>query len=323
MKAMVYRRYGEPRDVLEPAEVPEPKVGPESVLVAVAAAGVNPVDWQTMAGHLDTRFDVLFPVVPGWDFAGTVVRVGPNVTRFAPGDAVFGYARQDIVHHGTYAERIAVPERAVAHKPATLDWTRAAATPIAALTAWQALVDVLDVHPGDTVLVQAAAGGVGSFATQIARHLGARVVGTASPANHETLAAAGVIPVDRHGDLAAELRRAVPGGVDAVLDMYGGSAVRLHADLLRPTRGHKRIVSLADDGVRDLGGRFLFAQPDAGELHDIADLIDRGALHVPNVRTRPLAEAAHALADSAGGMTQGKIVLTVREPAEDARGADS
>lgn len=311
MKAMVYRRYGRPEDVLERADIPEPKVGPESVLVEVAAAGVNPVDWQTMAGGLDSRFDVVFPVTPGWDLCGTVIEAGPTVTRFKRGDVVFGYARQDVVHHGCYAERISVPERLLASKPSSLDVVQAAAVPIAGLTAWQAVVDLLRVGAGESVLVQGAAGGVGGFATQIARHLGAGVIGTASPGHFANVAARGVVPIDYHGNLAVDVHRLSPDGVDAVLDLYGGDAMRVHAGLLRSSHQQKRMVSLADDGVRDIGGRYLFARPDAAELARIGELFDGGILQPPDIQTLPFTQAAQALARSRSGATTGKIVLTI------------
>lgn len=255
--------------------------------------------------------DVVFPVTPGWDLCGTVIETGPSVTRFKRGDVVFGYARQDVVHHGCYAERISVPERLLASKPSSLDVVQAAAVPIAGLTAWQAVVDLLRVSAGESVLVQGAAGGVGGFATQIARHLGATVIGTASPGHFTKLAAGGVVPVDYHGDLAAKLLRVVPGGVDAVLDLYGGGAMHVQARLLRPSHQQERIVSLADDGVRDIGGRYLFARPDAAGLARIGELFDDGILEPPDIQTLPFTQAAQALARSRSGDTTGKIVLTI------------
>lgn len=311
MKGWAYHRYGAPAEVLTLTDLPEPKIGPHTVLVDIRAAGVNPVDWQTMAGGLDSRFDIVLPVVPGWDFSGTVAAVGPSVRRFSVGDEVFGFAWADMIHHGTYAERLAVPDRLVALKPDGLDWTEAAAIPIAALTAYQALVDLLDVKATDTVLVQAAAGGVGSFAVQIATHLGATVLGTASPRNHASVAAAGATPIDYHGNLAAAVRAHAPDGVDAVLDMYGGADLHTHASLLVPTLQRPRIVSLADDGIRNIGGRFLFARPDVEQLARIGNLIVSGEIALPRLRIVPFGEAVQALEESAQGDSTGKTVMAV------------
>ncbi|WP_424528920.1 NADP-dependent oxidoreductase [Sphaerisporangium viridialbum] len=309
MKAISYRRYGGP-EVLEFRDAPEPKLGPESVLIEVRAAAVNPVDWQIAAGHLDGRFDVHFPVIPGWDVAGVVSAVGPTVTEFAPGDEVIGYLRTDTIGRGTYAERVAAPTRTIARKPANLGWEQAAAVPIAGLTAYQSLVHALDVGPGDTVLVQAAAGGVGSFAVQIAVALGAQVIGTASERNHDHLMRLGARPVTYGPGLADRVRALAPEGVTAILDMYGGGELTSSVALLASGAG-KRVVSLADDGVRDLGGTFVFARPSRDDLDQLTRLIEAERL-VPEVATvLDLSDAAEAFRLSQTGHTRGKIVLRV------------
>ncbi|WP_229868307.1 alcohol dehydrogenase catalytic domain-containing protein, partial [Streptomyces chryseus] len=137
MKAIIYRTYGAP-DVLEYADVPNPKLGPDAVLVRVRAAAVNPVDWKIQAGYLDSALDAVFPVVPGWDVAGVVEQVGVGVTEFAPGDEVMGYVREDFVSRGTFAEYVAAPVRTLARKPAALTFEQAAGLPLAGLTAYQA-----------------------------------------------------------------------------------------------------------------------------------------------------------------------------------------
>lgn len=180
MRAMAYETYGG-TEVLSEIRLPLPKLGPGEVLVRVKCAAVNPVDWKIMAGGLDGLMDVIYPVIPGWDVAGTVERVGIDVPEYAEGDEVMAYARKDYVHGGTFAEFVTVPVRALAHKPASLDWAEAAGLPLAGLTAYQVLTR-LGTGKDDTVLIHGAAGGVGSLAVQIARSLGARVIGTASPA---------------------------------------------------------------------------------------------------------------------------------------------
>ncbi|WP_199925898.1 NADP-dependent oxidoreductase [Streptomyces sp. NRRL S-495] len=304
MKAIAIHRYGGP-EVVEYTDLPDPKVGPDSVLVQVRAAGVNPVDWKVREGLLDGLLDAHFPLVMGWDAAGVVRAVGGGVTEFAPGDEVYGYVRKDTVEHGTYAELVAAPVRTLARKPAALDWAQAGGLPLAGLTALQSLRAV-GVGPGDTVLVHAAAGGVGHLAVQIARALGARVIGTAGERNHAYLRELGAEPV-RYGEgLAERVRELAPAGVDAALDLVGGDAVEVSAGLVADPA---RIASVADFGVKARGGRYVWVRPDAAGLAELAALADAGRLTVTVASTFPLAQAASAQALSAEGRTRGKIVL--------------
>ena len=202
----------------------DPVVGPDSLLVEVAAAGINPVDWKIVAGYLQGAFPPHLPMIPGWDVAGTVRAVGPAVVGVAPGDRVAAYARKDHVQNGTYAELVAVPERAYAKVPEGVDLTTAGALPLAGLTAEQ-LLDATEVGEGDTVLVHAAAGGVGSFAVQLAALRGARVIGTASEGNHDYLRGLGAEPVTYGDALVQNVRALAPEGVDVVIDLIGGDAL--------------------------------------------------------------------------------------------------
>ncbi|MFB8202072.1 NADP-dependent oxidoreductase [Kitasatospora purpeofusca] len=304
MKAIAIHRYGGP-EVVEYTDLPDPKVGPDSVLVQVRAAGVNPVDWKVRDGRLDGLLDAHFPLVMGWDAAGVVRAVGGGVTEFAPGDEVYGYVRKDTVEHGTYAELVAAPVRTLARKPAALDWAQASGLPLAGLTALQSLRAV-GAGPGDTVLVHAAAGGVGHLAVQIARALGARVIGTAGERNHDYLRELGAEPV-RYGEgLAERVGALAPEGVDAAVDLVGGDAVEVSAGLVADPA---RIASVADFGVKALGGRYVWVRPDAAGLAELAALADEGRLTVTVASTFPLAQAASAQALSAEGRTRGKIVL--------------
>ncbi|MZG13302.1 alcohol dehydrogenase catalytic domain-containing protein, partial [Streptomyces sp. SID5914] len=205
MKAIALDGYGGPDD-LRYTELPDPKVAPGEVLIRVRAAGVNPVDWKHAEGHLDPIMNTHFPLVPGWDVAGVVERVGFDAEEYAPGDEVFGYIRKDSVQHGAYAELVSAHVRMLARKPAALTWEQAAAVPLAGLTAYQA-VKRIGVRAGDTVLVHAAAGGVGSFGVQIAVSLGARVIGTASPGNHDFVRELGAEPVTYGPGLADRVTR--------------------------------------------------------------------------------------------------------------------
>ncbi|MDX2563558.1 NADP-dependent oxidoreductase [Streptomyces sp. TX20-6-3] len=308
MKAISYRRYGGP-EVLEYGELPDPKIGPDAVLVRVRAAAVNPVDWKCQAGYLDGMLDAVFPVIPGWDVSGVVVRPGVSVTEFAEGDEVMGYVREDFLSRGTFAEYVAAPVRTLARKPRSVGFEEAAALPLAGLTAYQALHQPLAVGPGDTVLVHAAAGAVGSMSVQIARHLGCRVIGAAREAGLERVAELGAEPVVHdEATFADQVRTLAPQGVDAVLDTIGGPFLRISAGLLA-TGG--RLASIADGEVLALGGRYFWVRPDPVDLAALADLVDDGVLSVRVARTFPLEQAADAQRANAAGGLDGKVVVTV------------
>lgn len=306
MRAITYHRYGGP-DVLQLTDLPTPKVGPDSVLVSVRATSVNPVDWKVREGYLDGLMDAVFPVVPGWDVAGVVERVGLDVPELAVGDEVIGYVRKDVVSGGTTAELVAAPVRTLARKPSSLSWEEAATLPLAGLTAYQALRR-LGVGRGDTVLVHNATGGVGAFAVQIARDLGARVIGTASERNHEHVRSLGAEPVPYGEDMVASVRRLVPDGVDVVLDLVGGGVIRTSPEV---AKAGARLGSVADDAVTELGGAYMWVRPDADDLAAVAALADRGALRVDVARVFSLEEAAAAHELSASGHVRGKVVIRV------------
>ena len=225
MRAVAIDSYGGP-EALRLQDVPDPKVGPDSVLVEVAAASINPVDYKIVQGYLDAAFPVVFPLVPGWDVAGRVVAAGPAVRSVRVGQDVVGYARMDFVGAGTWADQVAVPVRGVAPAPASLTPVEASCLPLAGLTAWQSLVEVLQVGQGDTVLVNAASGGVGHLGVQIALAQGARVIGSASERNGDFLRALGAEPVAYGEGFVDAVRELAPHGVDAAVDSPAGPASR-------------------------------------------------------------------------------------------------
>jgi NADPH:quinone reductase-like Zn-dependent oxidoreductase len=309
MKAAATNEYGAP-EVVKLVELPDPKVGPDSVLVRVKAAGVNPVDWKVLAGYLDGIMRVHFPLVPGWDVAGVVERVGSSVTELAPGDEVMGYVREDHIGGGTFAEKVAAPLRTLARKPKALDWNQAAALPLVGLTAYQAL-RIVEVAAGETVLVHAAAGGVGSMAVQIARAKGARVIGTASEASHAHVKALGGEPVAYGEGLEERVRALAPDGVDAVLDLVGNVA-ELSLKLLKGgEKNARRLVSIAESSVKERGARYWFVRPNADDLAALAALADAGKLTVNVSDVFPLERAGEALEKSKSGKPRGKIVVTI------------
>ncbi|MFF4171519.1 NADP-dependent oxidoreductase [Streptomyces sp. NPDC001744] len=308
MKAISYSRYGGP-EVLEYGERPEPKIGPDAVLVEVRAASVNPVDRKCQEGALDGMLEAVFPVVPGWDVSGVVVRPGVSVTEFAEGDEVMGYVREDFLSRGTFAEYVAAPVRTLARKPRSLGFEEAAGLPLTGLTAYQVLHRALEARAGDTVLVHAAAGGVGSMAVQIARHLGCRVLGAARDGGLERVEELGAEPVRYDEDTFADRVRALaPDGLDAVFDTLGGPYLKRSAELLAPGG---RLASIADAGVTALGGRYYWVRPDAADLEALAGLADEGAIGVRVAKTFPLERAADAQRANAEGGLNGKVVVTV------------
>ncbi|MFF4871610.1 NADP-dependent oxidoreductase [Streptomyces sp. NPDC090109] len=305
MRAMAYETYGG-TEVLRETRLPLPKVAPGEVLVRVRCASVNPVDWKIMAGGLDGLMDVVHPVVPGWDVSGTVERVGIDVPEFAAGDEVMAYARKDYVHGGTFAEYVSVPVRALAAKPASLNWAQAAGLPLAGLTAYQ-LLTRLGTGADDTVLVHGAAGGVGSFGVQLARALGARVIGTASPRNHDRLRGFGCEPVEYGDGLADRVRALAPDGVTVVADFVGGV---LDTTLAVLADGGRH-ASVADDTVLGAGGQWIWVRPSGEDLGALGQLVDGGKITVDVAATFPLSELGAAFDLSREGHTPGKIVVEV------------
>ena len=307
MRAITYSRYGG-ADVLELSELPTPKVGPDTVLVRVRATSVNPVDWKVREGYLDAIMDATFPVVPGWDVAGVVERVGLDTPELSVGDEVFGYVRKDVVSGGTTAELVAAPVRTLARKPSSWTWEQAAGAPLAGLTALQT-IDRAGVTSGQTVLVHAAAGGVGSMDFQIAVTRGARVIGTASERNHEYLRSLGAEPVTYGEGLAERVRALAPDGVDVVLDYIGGEALATTPDVLREGG---TVASVVDAAARDeLGGHYVWVRPDVEGLTELARLADAGQLTVDVAEVYDLADAAKAHEASRTGHVRGKVVITV------------
>ncbi|MEU5012043.1 NADP-dependent oxidoreductase [Streptomyces sp. NPDC021749] len=306
MKAISTERYGDP-DVLTYSDLPDPKVAPDSVLVRVRAAGVNPVDWKSLAGYLDPMLNVHFPLIPGWDVAGVVEAVGADATEYQVGDEVIGYVRKDDLQHGTYAELVAAPVRTLARKPAALSWQQAAGLPLAGLTAYQAARRV-GAKAGETALVHAAAGGVGSLGVQILVAQGLRVIGTASERNHDFLRSLGAEPVSYGDGLADRVRALAPDGIDVALDFVGGGVVDVSQELLKD-RG--RVVSIADGEVTAKGGHLVWVRPDSDGLTALGALADAGKLTVAVDAVYPLSEAPEALRRSMAGRARGKIVLEV------------
>jgi NADPH:quinone reductase-like Zn-dependent oxidoreductase len=306
MHAIVQSAFGGP-EVLTYTETDRPEPGPGEVLLRVAGAGVNPGDAVLRSGRVPEL--VTLPWTPGNDVAGVVERVGRGVTRFAPGDEVYGMLA--VTRRGAYAEYTAVPATALAPRPKNLDLVHAGAVPLAAFTAWQALAVLARVRAGDRVLIHAAAGGVGHVGVQLAKELGAHVIGTARAANHDFLRGIGA---DELIDYTTTDFRTAVAPVDTVLDLVGGSYGPRSLDALRP--GGLLVGASIDPGTderqaaaRGLRYVWVTAEPSGEVLERITERIEAGRLRVTVQRTYPLAEAAAAHRAIEEKRTTGKIIL--------------
>jgi NADPH:quinone reductase-like Zn-dependent oxidoreductase len=307
MKAIAYEQFGS-ADVLRLTDLPKPHIGPDTILVKVVAAALNPVDYKVREGYLQGLLDAHFPVVPGWDIAGIVEQPGLDTPEFSAGDEILAYARGDVVSGGTLAEYVAVPVRTAAHKPAGLSFEQAAALPLAGLTAFQS-VRRSGLGRGDAVLIHGAAGGVGSYGTQLAVHAGAKVVGTASPANHDYLRSLGAEPVDYHDDLVGQARALAPDGFDVILDFAGSNSMDTVAQLLKQGGN---VTSILDPRAREeFGGQYVWVRPDSQDLAELADLAVQGAVTPEIAQIFDLEQAADAYRSLESTHTRGKIIVRV------------
>jgi NADPH:quinone reductase-like Zn-dependent oxidoreductase len=285
-------------------EVEDPVAGPGEVLVAVKAAGINPGEIAIREGRLHERWPATFPSGEGTDHAGVVRAVGDGVKEFAVGDEVLGWSEQ----RSSQAELVVVPAEQLTAKPAAVPWEVAGSLFVVGMAAY-ASVQAVSPKPGETVVVSAAAGGVGSVAAQLARDTGARVIGLASEPNHDWLRAHDVVPVTYGEGQAARIREAAGASIDAFIDTFGSGYVDLAIELgVSP----ERINTIIDNdavqrlGVKAQGTHAIASAPLLGQL---ADLVAEGRLEIPVARTYPLAQVRDAFEELAARHTHGKIVL--------------
>jgi NADPH:quinone reductase-like Zn-dependent oxidoreductase len=308
MMAIVAHEYGAP-DVLKLEQVPRPEPKEDEALVHVIASGVNPADPLTLSGKYAREFGTHLPLIPGYDIAGVVDKMGANITKLKVGDAVYGYP----TFGGGWADYVTVKEWEVAAKPTSLNFVEAAAVPMGALTAWQALVDVAKLQPGQTILIHGGSGGVGSFAVQIAKVRGARVIATASTANQDLLKQLGAeVVIDytktRFEDIAKD--------VDAVLDSVGKEILTRSYGVVKKGGIVMSLVARPDPaqleklGIRGAG---ISVHPDAEDLTEIARLIDAGKIKPIVTQVLPLSEAISAQRQAATHHTRGKLVLKIAD----------
>ncbi|MGW7267749.1 NADP-dependent oxidoreductase [Streptomyces sp. NPDC054842] len=304
MKAITYDEFGG-ADVLTFGELAEPEPGPGEVRVRVVTVGVNPLDHKRRHGWMEAFYPTTFPAVPGLEFAGVVDALGEGVTGFAPGDEVFGWTKT-----GAYAEYAIAGD--IVHKPAGLSFEAAATLPVAGETT-ERVLGLLGLKSSETLLLHGAAGAVGQVAVQLAVALGATVVGTASPANHDFLRELGAVPVAYGQGLADRVRSAAPHGVDAVFDAAGHDTLPVSIELRGGTTD--RIVTIAAQDAAEYGVVFSGGGTPSDTvrtwLTEHGRLAVEGGLTVPVAGTFALADAAEAQELSEAGHVRGKLILKV------------
>lgn len=332
MKALAIRRYKAPAEIME---LPRPEPGPGDLLVRVRAASINPLDYKIRDGAVKVLVPYSFPLVLGNDLAGDVEAIGPGVTRFKVGDAV--YSRLDKDRIGAIAEYALVRESAAARKPARLDYVQAAALPLVGLTAWQALIDVAGLQAGQKVLIHAGSGGVGTFAIQLAKHLGAHVTTTAGARSHALVKSLGAeVAIDYRTTRFEEVAR----DQDVVLDTQAGDTLLRSFQAVKPggvvvTVGgrpdgkfarawglslplvwllgflNRKVDRLAKE--KSVRFEYLFMRPSGEQLEEIAALVDQGVIEPILDRTFPFEAAADAISYVESGRAVGKVVIRVAD----------
>lgn len=330
MKALTFKRYGKSPDI-GLTDLPRPTLRPDELLVEVHAAAVNPIDNMILTGIFKPILDFQFPATVGSDLAGVVTEVGSRVTRFKPGDAIF--ANIFDLGTGSIAEFAVVPESAAALKPANLDFVQAASIPMVGLTSWQALKERAHLRAGQKVFIPAGAGGIGTFAIQLAKHLGAKVGTTTSTGNVALVRSLGA---DEVVDYKKQEFENVLHGYDAVLGTIRGDAIEKSIGILTPGSKIVSLVGPLDAAFardrrlnivltclfrlmsrkimrlakkRDVTYSFLFARPDGAQLAEIGNLLEQGHIRPVIDRVFPFEQAKEALAYLAQGHAKGKVVI--------------
>jgi NADPH:quinone reductase-like Zn-dependent oxidoreductase len=310
MKAVVIHEYGGP-EVLKYEDVPRPEPKEDEILVRVIAAGVNPVDEAARSQKFAQFFNIELPAIPGYDIAGAVEKTGAKIGKFKTGDAIYAYLALN--KGGGYAEYAVATEGEAAFKPKSLTYTEAAAVSLVSLTAWQALIDTAKLRAGQTVLIHGGSGGVGSFAIQIAKAHGARVIATASTSNQSFLKELGA---DVTIDYTKQKFEDIAKDVDVVLDSVGKDTLTRSYGVVKKGGFVVTLVARIDQAELDkhgIRGASLSVKPDSNELVEIGKLIDEKKIKVIVSQTFPLSEAVKAQEQVATGHTRGKIVLKVAD----------
>jgi NADPH:quinone reductase-like Zn-dependent oxidoreductase len=315
MKAVICKNFSSINN-LTINEIETPKPEDHEVQIYIKYAGVNPVDWKIIEGYLKDMIPHQFPIIPGWDVAGVISAVGKKVKNLKIGDEVYAYCRKDVVHAGSFADYICLPEKSVALKPKTLSLAQASAIPLVALTAWQSLFDFAKLKKGQTILIHAGAGGVGSLAIGLAKNLGAKIYTTASKRNHDYVKKLGAdVAIDyREENFVDKIKSLEPNGVDVVLDCVGSQTLEDSFQLVKKNGFLVSIVNNIDESKGKKYGihtAFAFVAANNKQLQEIGDLIDAEKILSPEIHEYPFSDYMKALQQIKTEHTRGKLVLTV------------
>lgn len=310
MKAALYDNFGNP-DQIKIDDIEPPEIDEGEVLVRIEAAGVNPVDAGIQQGHLKSRLPHEFPIIPGWDLAGVIEERGFAARRFEVGDAVYGYARRPVVQWGTFAEYIVIPESYLAHQPKSILTTEAGAIPLTGLTAYQSIFDAGHLEEGQTILILGASGGVGSFAIQLAKIQGARVLGVASKSNHNYMKQLGAdVTIDyQNEDIGEAAQKETPDGVDLIFDCTSGETLEQSLPALKKDG---KLVSILNSGENlnpDIDFEYVFVEPNSSQLDTLRKLVDNDELEIHISKTYSLDETPEALTNIQQRHTKGKTII--------------
>ncbi|MFZ0564692.1 MAG: NADP-dependent oxidoreductase [Chlamydiales bacterium] len=315
MKAALIQSF-EGIEKIEIGEVPIPYPEANEVQIQVKYAGINPVDWKITEGMLKTRMDYEFPVILGWDAAGVITQVGEEVKRLKEGDSVFAYCRKEIIHDGSFAEYLCLDGQNVILKPETLSFAQACCIPLSALTAWQSLFDTAHLKTKERVLIHAGAGGVGGFAIQLAKTIGAHVITTTSQKNFDYVQQFGADEVIDYtqNHFVDWMQQHYQNGVDVVFDTVGGDTLKMSYQTVKKGGRLVTIAGIIDHALaneQQIEAEFVFVRPDGKELQKIAELFNATRLHPPTIQEIPFEDVELALRKSREGHTQGKLVLKI------------
>jgi len=315
MKAAVIHEFGGIEKIsIEEVPVTFPK--DNEVQIAIEYAGVNPVDWKICEGIFRGRMGHEFPLILGWDAAGKVIAKGKNVKKFKEGDEVFAYCRKESLHDGSYAEYICLDAKNVAFKPRSLTFAQAASVPLASLTAWQSLFDTIHLQPKENVLIHAGAGGVGSFAIQLAKIAGAKVITTTSASHHDYVKKIGAdLIIDYTKDnFVDRIQTQFPQGIDAVFDTVGGETLKASYRTIKEGGRLVTIAGIVDQALAadtHVHADYVLVSANGEELQKISDFLEQGTMQPPKIQEIHFNEIPLALRQNREGHTEGKIVIKI------------
>lgn len=311
MKASYFEEFGE-LDHIKTGNLKRPEPGEGEVLVRIKAAGVNPVDAAVARGMLNEVIPAEFPAVPGWDMAGVVEECGHAARRFKKGDEVYAYARRPVVQHGTFAEYVSIPEPYVAKRPQQISMEESSGIPLVGLTAYQALFQFGNLEEEQTLLILGGSGGVGTMAIQLAKTIGATVIGVASGQNQNYMQELGADETIDYsaGNVGNAVQEVAPNGVDFIFHCSRGESLDQSLGTLK-SGGQLISITNSDPEIpNDIAFKYVFVEPNAKQLQRIQQLADEGHIRVPVSKTFNLDEVPTALKEIESLHTRGKTVIT-------------